>query len=164
MVSYRTGDEWGCMLGHRRSCKCHIDGKAVCVMPRCVRPPPLCKPIRSEQCCPKYECKKGSPCDGMVCTREYRPVCGSDGKTYSNKCVFSVANCKANRKLTIKHPGKCTGGCRPVRCRMLCLNGFLQDKDGCDTCRCKPIPPLCRMLCPNGFETVDGKPICKCKV
>jgi len=213
--AYKTGEEFGCMLGKRRSCRCTESGRVSCAMPRCVRPPsPMCKFVKSEQCCPEYkcpigaacdkvctrehmplcgsdgktyrnrctfyvanckakfkltmkhpgECAKGSPCDGMVCTREYRPVCGSDGKTYSNKCVFSVANCKANRKLTIKHPGKCTGGCRPVRCRMLCLNGFLQDKDGCDTCRCKPIPPLCRMLCKNGFETVDGKPICKCKV
>ncbi|XP_036605199.1 serine protease inhibitor Kazal-type 6-like [Trichosurus vulpecula] len=35
------------------------------------------------------------------------PVCGSDGKTYSNMCFFGEANKKSNGKLSVKHKGKC---------------------------------------------------------
>ncbi|KAJ6668095.1 hypothetical protein lerEdw1_016418 [Lerista edwardsae] len=42
-----------------------------------------------------------------VCTREYKPVCGSDGKTYGNLCLFCVAKRQSGGKLTIKHQGPC---------------------------------------------------------
>lgn len=44
-----------------------------------------------------------------VCTREYRPVCGSDDHTYSNECMFNCAK-KTNRSLKIKSRSKCDAG------------------------------------------------------
>ena len=43
------------------------------------------------------------------CEYDYRPVCGSDGKTYSNECLLNLARCekKGESKLKVKHPGIC---------------------------------------------------------
>ncbi|NXN11231.1 IOVO protein, partial [Indicator maculatus] len=59
------------------------------------------------------ECKKDivtvdcSDYPKPACVVEYRPVCGSDSKTYSNKCEFCNAVMDSNGTLTLSHFGKC---------------------------------------------------------
>ncbi|XP_066129010.1 serine protease inhibitor Kazal-type 1-like isoform X2 [Saccopteryx bilineata] len=52
------------------------------------------------------------------CPKNHRPVCASNGVTYSNLCTFCKANRKSYGKITFKHNGSCrrilsTGGTRP---------------------------------------------------
>ncbi|XCN75455.1 MAG: Kazal-type serine protease inhibitor domain-containing protein [Candidatus Electrothrix aestuarii] len=36
-----------------------------------------------------------------MCTRQYEPVCGCDGRTHSNPCTAASAG------VSISHPGRC---------------------------------------------------------
>ncbi|XP_074085586.1 ovomucoid-like [Macrotis lagotis] len=55
--------------------------------------------------CSRY--KKLPPGEPQICTAEYIPLCGSDGKTYSNQCVFCYAVKESNDKIKLSHRGAC---------------------------------------------------------
>ena len=42
------------------------------------------------------------------CTFEYEPVCGSDGQTYDNLCLFKIGKCR-NNQLKKVSDGQCGG-------------------------------------------------------
>ncbi|XP_043836929.1 serine protease inhibitor Kazal-type 9-like [Dromiciops gliroides] len=51
--------------------------------------------------------KKLPPGQEQVCVQIYDPICGSDGKTYSNKCFFCFAVKQSNDKIKFSHFGNC---------------------------------------------------------
>lgn len=60
--------------------------------------------------CGNPKVKKSGMCPvESQCDNQNQPICGSNGKTYRNTCVFVVAKCQArrqNKKLTLKKKGK----------------------------------------------------------
>ena len=46
-------------------------------------------------------------CD-FVCLTVYKPVCGTDGKTYSNDCVMKSSACVEKNNVSSAHKGSCS--------------------------------------------------------
>ncbi|KRX80539.1 Serine protease inhibitor Kazal-type 4 [Trichinella sp. T6] len=42
-----------------------------------------------------------------ICTREYSPLCGTDGKTYSNQCMLCAVKADSKPDLRIASDGPC---------------------------------------------------------
>ncbi|XP_005069108.1 ovomucoid-like [Mesocricetus auratus] len=55
---------------------------------------------RKPNMCSKYDSKG-------YCTKEYYPVCASDGETYGNRCTFCIAHRKSGGSITFIRNGEC---------------------------------------------------------
>ncbi|XP_010150157.1 PREDICTED: ovomucoid-like [Eurypyga helias] len=60
---------------------------------------------KNEADCSEYKrLERGRP---IYCERLYQPFCGSDGKTYNNKCSFCKAVLRSRGALHMKQEGTC---------------------------------------------------------
>ncbi|XP_063301287.1 ovomucoid-like [Pelobates fuscus] len=55
--------------------------------------------------CTKY--KKGEPVTDFACDKSLMELCGTDGKTYDNKCLLCNEKLIRNPSLGVKHKGSC---------------------------------------------------------
>ncbi|KAG5263720.1 hypothetical protein AALO_G00267860 [Alosa alosa] len=42
-----------------------------------------------------------------MCTREYDPLCGTNGVEYSNECMLCLHNLEAKENIFVNHKGPC---------------------------------------------------------
>lgn len=78
----------------------------------------------------------------MYCPRNYNPVCGSDGRTYSNDCMRRLQECVTNSVIFRVHDGECGMYFSFVDCFLTCV------------CVCVRVRACVRDLMINLFSTV----------
>ncbi|RZF33915.1 hypothetical protein LSTR_LSTR012257 [Laodelphax striatellus] len=101
-----------------------------------------------EEPCEKTYCSHGATClpgsDGKAmcrcpetCPQTAAPVCGTDGRTYSNLCALRQHSCLHRINIRVQHPGEC---------------------DSVDPCLKKECPPGARCV----VDHSSGEPTCVC--
>lgn len=110
-------------------------------------------------------CQSVTDCPN-ACPMSYIPVCGNDGKTYSNLCLLQIETCVSKRQISVAYEGECQVEECPRGCtkemKPVCgtdgitySNLCILKKTACDTKSqvtlfsegaCKPCPDVCPMF------------------
>ncbi len=69
-------------------------------------------------------------CDPIQCDGTYKPLCGKDGKTYSNDCERKLEECRTETDIPVKQQGPC-GECGELCNVFLCVLVILCQRNRC---------------------------------
>ncbi|XP_076451600.1 agrin-like isoform X2 [Babylonia areolata] len=123
-----------------------------------------CDPCQSFRCDPPKVClvdsNRSPKCQcNYICDKDLRPVCGTDGKTYSNQCVLDMEACRQHKNIRLWYSGECTTAnnpCDQVQCRP--MEECNVDRNGKARCQCPQFcEPVVRYVCGNDSRTYDSE-------
>ncbi|XP_066597691.1 agrin-like isoform X2 [Prorops nasuta] len=127
-----------------------------------------CDPCAGVECVEPEICQldgnrqPGCRC-GEQCGLDFSPVCGSDGKTYSNECSLRQEACRAKLPLRKIYDGACNSGVNP--CDEANCGPYEQcaiNKQGIASCECgSECEPVMRPVCARGGTTYTS--LCELK-
>ncbi|XP_074109510.1 agrin isoform X2 [Cotesia typhae] len=124
--------------------------------------------------CSTVECSEPEVCQldasrqpachcGEQCGLEFSPVCGSNGKTYSNECSLRQESCRSRLPLRKIYNGVCSSGINPcdgAKCSE--VEQCAIDRYGITKCECGPeCEPVMKPVCARGGTTY--KSLCELK-
>jgi len=109
---------------------------------------PLCDPCKGmtcnyySKCAPSENGKASCQCN-LACPLIYKPVCGSDGKEYANKCVMEYESCTSKKMIYVVRKGKCNdkNPCDDMTCNY--YSKCAPSENGKASCQCNL---ACRLI------------------